>query len=202
MHFNHKLMNTILKLIFFLSLSIMAQTPVSIVLQKNSKLSISGTTNAVGFKLYQEGEKFFNKNINCLATKKQNKIVLSSNNLNISVKNFNSVNKMALQDFLELIKAEKYPNLTIEVHSLELFDKTNKEADYIGTADVTIGIAGATKNYCVPIVIDKKGEFFETKIQKRLSILDFGLKPRKYMFGIIILNEWIDIDFNLICSLN
>ena len=76
-----------------------AQITFFVDIQKNSSITINGTTNLLSFKLTQRGDKLAKRNFSINATQIQNKIVLSQNEHSISVNDFNSKNKLALRDF-------------------------------------------------------------------------------------------------------
>lgn len=182
-------------------LALFSQTNVSINLQRNSSITINGTTNLLPFSLTQSGEKLTNRNFTISALQSQNKIILSENEHSIEVRKFNSSNKMALRDFLKLVKSDTYPYIQIQLNYIE-----NQQAsisdDYLkGNASVSITITGIKKQYIIPISSNKSGDFFTFKGKKRLNIKDFGLIPPIEMLGLLRVNEWIDIDFNLICKI-
>jgi hypothetical protein len=189
-------------LIFFIvSTSILAQPLVNVSLQKNSSLTITGTTNIVSFKIFQNGDKLSNKKMSFTTTQNQNKIALSDNKLSVIVKDFTSNNKMALRDFLKLLKSETYPTLLVQINYLDLDSSTDKSESNAGNAVVSITITGVKRHYMIPISFDSDGDTYFIKGKKKLSIRDFGLTPVSQMMGLIKVSEWIDIDFNMICKI-
>lgn len=184
--------------LFFCVTVVYSQTSVSATLQKNSSLTISGTTNVVGFKLYQNGDKLANKKVNFSISEKQDKFLLSDNKLLIAARSFTSTNKMALRDFLTLIRADKYPNLSIEVNSFDVREVSENENHYNSNVKLSIGIAGRQKEYTIPVNVKKDGSLYVANGKKKLTIRDFGLEPTSYMMGMIVLEEWINVEFNLL----
>jgi hypothetical protein len=91
---------------FIISLSMTAQTLVSAEIQKNSSLTINGSTNIIPFKIYQNGDKLSRSKLSVVTTQNQNKTLVSQNQLSVVVKNFDSNNAMALKDFLKLLKSD------------------------------------------------------------------------------------------------
>ena len=187
-------------LIFDLSSS--AQTLVSAELLKNSSLTISGSTNVVPFKLFQNGDKLSRSKLTVATTQSQNKITLSQNQLSVVVKNFSSNNPMALRDFLKLLKSDIYPTLQVQLNYLDLQPVSEKEESYNGNALVSITITGVTRHYSIPIYLKSNGVLYTVNGIKKLSIRDFGLTPQTKMFGMIKVSEWIDIDFHMICKIS
>ncbi len=192
----------IFQFLIFLTISNNAQIPVSVDLQNNSTITINGSSNILSFKLTQTGIKLLKKNFVILATQNQNKIILSQNTHPIMVSSFTSNNKMALRDFLKLVRSDIYPSFQVQLNTIETLPKTANN-DYLkGMANVNITITGITKQYFIPITSERKGEMFTFYGSKKLNIRDFGLTPPVEMMGIIRVNEWIDIDFNIICKIS
>lgn len=193
---------TLLVLSFIISLSATAQTLVSAEIQKNSSLTINGSTNIVPFKIYQNGEKLSRSKLSVVTTKNQNKIFVSQNQLSVVVKNFVSNNAMALKDFLKLLKSDAYPILQVQLNYLDIQPLSDKGKIYNGEAIVNITITGKTRHYTIPITFVSSGDVYTVNGNKKLSIRDFGLTPESKMMGLIKVSEWIDIDFHIICKIS
>lgn len=194
-------------LILIASQSLSSQTIVSFDLQKNSSLTIYGSTNLLSFKLLINGEKLPRQNFTITATQNRNRTILSENLLSIDVKDFTSDNKMALRDFLKLIKSDIYPNLQVQLNSLEIlpdqkisknFQIAQSAESAYGIATVSITITGVTKQYSVPITFDREGNLYSVDGNKKISIRDFGLIPPVQIMGLIKVSEWIEVHFHII----
>lgn len=188
-------------LCFIASLGLYAQAKVSVFLQNNSSITINGTSNVASFKLTQSGEKLANKSFLITVSQFQNKLNLNQNQYSIAVRNFDSNNKMALRDFLKLVKSDEYPEIKIQLNYIE--SQTNSITnDYAkGQASVNITITGVTKRYSIPISSSKSGDLYNLTGKMKLSIKDFGLVPPVEMLGLIKVNKLIEIDFNLFCKI-
>lgn len=193
---------TLLVLSFIISLPATAQTLVSAEIQKNSSLTINGSTNIVPFKIYQNGDKLSRSKLSVVTTQNQNKIYVSQNQLSVVVKNFVSNNTMALKDFLKLLKSDIYPVLQVQLNYLDLQPLSDKGKAYNGEALVNITITGKTRHYSIPITFVSNGDVYTVNGNKKLSIRDFGLTPETKMMGLIKVSEWIDIDFHIICKIS
>jgi hypothetical protein len=193
---------SLLVLSFIISLSATAQTLVSAEIQKNSSLTINGSTNLVSFKIYQNGDKLSRSKLSVVTTQNQNKIFISQNQLSVVVKNFVSNNALALKDFLKLVKADNYPTLQVQLNYLDLQPIYEKGKTYNGEALVNITITGKTRHYSIPITFNSNGDVYTVNGNKKLSIRDFGLTPESKMMGMIKVSEWIDIDFHIICKIS
>lgn len=196
-----KRLNSLLVLCFIIFQSAKGQSLLIAEIQKNSSLTISGSTNVVPFKLYQNGDKLSKNKLTVATTFVQNKIFLSQNQLSVVVKNFASPNFMALKDFLSLIKSDKYPTLQIQINYLDIDSNSESGTAFKGNALVSITITGITRNYSIPISSKNNGEIYCVDGNKRLSIRDFGLTPKSRMMGLIKVSEWINIDFYMICKI-
>lgn len=196
-----KRVNSLLVLCFIIFQSVKGQPPLTAEVQKNSSLTISGSTNVVPFKLYQNGDKLSKTKLTVTPTFAQNKIFLSQNQLSVVVKNFSSPNFMALKDFLSLIKSDKYPTLQVQINYLDIDTNSENGDSFKGNALVSITITGITRNYSIPISSKNNGEIYCVDGNKRLSIRDFGLTPKSRMMGLIKVSEWINIDFHMICKI-
>lgn len=191
----------LLMLVFVKSFS---QTAVSFAIQKSSFLTIHGTSNLLSFDLLLKGEHIPGNLFSLTTTRNQNRINISQNNLSIEVKNFTSGNKMALRDFLKLIKSDIYPKMHVQLNSLELQPDNEKtefsDIDVSANSYGSITIAGVKRQYCIPLTWCRDGDTYYADGNLRLSIRDFGLEPPVTLMGIIKVSEWIDIRFHLICK--
>lgn len=191
----------LLALSFIISLSAKAQTAVSAEIQKNSSLTIKGSTNIVPFKIYQNGDKLSRSKFSVITTQNQNKIFISQNQLSVIVKNFDSNNAMALKDFLKLLKSDTYPTLQVQLNYLDLHPISEKGKSYNGQALVNITITGITKQYSIPITFVSNGNVYTVNGSRKLNIRDFELTPESKMMGMIKVSDWINIDFHIICKI-
>ncbi len=174
-----------------------AQQKISCSFLNNSRLCISGTSNIVPYRLTQDFTGFLEKNLTFTATRVDNRIFLSTDKLSIPVKNFNSDNPLILPDFRKLMMCEQYPHLNINLLFIET-DKENLNAGKTsGNIHVNITIAGQTRQMKIPVLATNNTGIMNISGQRKLNIRDFGLQPPVDPFGIIKVNEWIKIDFNI-----
>ena len=166
-----------IQLILFTSLSVFAQSTFSVELQKNSSLTINGTTNLLPFTLSHSGDKLLKRNFIVTATQNQHKIVLDQNQHSIFVKSFDSNNKMALRDFFKLVKADNYPSFNIQLNYFEIQSKDINVNCAKAYASVNITIAGKTNQYSIPIISNQSGDFYILDGTEKINIRDFGLVP-------------------------
>ena len=128
-----------------------AQNTFSVDLQKNSSITIHGTTNLLSFKLIQTGEKLTKRNFVISVSDSHNKIVLSQNEHSILVKDFTSENKMALRDFgldppvemMGLIRVSEWINIDFNI--ICRISDYNPSGDY-STPNVPVSSHGRMSN--------------------------------------------------------
>lgn len=192
---------TALVFYFIIAMPTIAQSLVSAEIQKNSSLTIKGSTNLVSFKIFQNGDKLCRNKLSLVTTQNQNKIAVSQNQLSVVVKHFDSNNALALKDFLKLLKSDNYPTLQVQLNYLEVQPMSEKGKTYSGEALVNITITGKTRYYSIPITFSSNSDLYTVNGNKKLSIRDFGLSPENKMMGLIKVSEWIHIDFHIICKI-
>ncbi len=155
----------------------------------NSKLTITGDTNISKFSCA------FNSQMipptRKVKVKEENSELHFENAiLKLDNTGFDCGSKGINKDFHALIKTEEYPEISLELKKLCI----NTPTDAI--ADLIISIAGKTKAYKLPVkIVD--GKIPQYKGNLSLNINDFNLKPPKKIFGLIVVKEDIDINFNL-----
>jgi hypothetical protein len=111
--------------------------------------------------------------------------------LKLDNQGFDCGNKAINKDFQSLIKSSQYPEIQLELR--ELLFKTPHQA----IALLRISIAGKQKEYRVPVNI-KQNPVVQYAGKLNLDINDFELTPPKKIFGLIVVKENIEINFNLI----
>ena len=192
----------LIQLLVLIFNTVSAQDSIGVDIQKNSTITINGTTNLLSFKLIQRGDKLLKRNFLITATQSQNKILLSQNEHTIIVKDFNSDNKMALRDFLKLVKADIYPTFNVKLNYFEVDPEDNSKEITKALVSVDLTITGKTRQYYIAVKSNHEGDVYNLRGNKKIDIRDFGLVPPIEMFGLIRVNEWINIDFDIKCKIN
>lgn len=154
-----------------------------------SKLTISGDTNINEFEC-EFNTAHLDENTNLRYKVNKSNIIFENAILNLNNKGFDCGNRGINKDFRELIKSDRYPEITLCLKEIDLKDPK------LALAKVTICIAGIEKKYQVPVEISKdKIPHFKGKIH--LNIRDFKLEPPKKALGLIVVKEEIEVKFNL-----
>lgn len=125
-----------------------------------------------------------------------NSCSLIQTELQIPVRELLFSNRHMRNDFLQLIRANKYPIIKI-FYTPKIFKRQlNKQQQKI--IPITIQITGVQKTYQVPVLfIGNNKAYTEMKGEVRLRLSDFHLKPKKYILGLIRIQETLRIKFIL-----
>lgn len=185
-------------LCFIISQSTAAQNWASADIQQSSFLTIKGSTNLLKFELHQNDKKLSTAKLKVGTTTVHNKTYLTNNQLSVMVKNFTSNNFIALREFFKMLKSDSYPTLQVQINFAEPLLISEKGQNYSGNAIINITITGITKQYSIPITLKSNGNLFILEGNKKLNINDFGMYPKPKMMGLVIISEWIDIDFHIV----
>jgi len=195
-------MKNVLFICFLLfSVSVFSQYRAIVELKKNSSLSISVETNMLNFCLVQKGDKLLSTPVTISANVQKNKLFVDHNKLDIDVKGFKSDNLIAQGEFYKLMMVDRFPRMNIE---LVRFESGTENVDNLsnGNALLNITIANVTRKYEFPVLIDKDKDLMRIVGKKKISITDFGLTaPKTLLFGMVKINELIEINMNFLCKL-
>lgn len=114
-----------------------------------------------------------------------NGAVLSLNN-----RGFDCGSKGINRDFHDLLRTEQHPVIRLELNKIDLSSPNE------GLAHVIITIAGKHRTYSVPVKI-KTEEIAEFKGKLVVNIKHYDLEPPKKLFGMIVVKDNIEIEFDL-----
>lgn len=155
----------------------------------DSELTITGDTNISKF-LCGFDTKSLERSKEISFTQHNNTLKFQNAILTLNNQGFDCGNKAINKDFHALLRTKEYPSIALEITELTIQNDTQ------ALAKVLITIAGKHKNYTLPVhIVDSPVDCFTGTLQ--LNINDFGLKPPKKMFGLIVVKEDIEINFNL-----
>lgn len=107
------------------------------------------------------------------------------------------------EDMFDLLIAKKHPEIILDFvdFSAPEWKKAGKYFTSTAHAKFNITLAGKTVPYFVHLDLVKVSEKnIILKGQKKLSMADFKIKPKTYLFGLVKIKELIEIDFELILT--
>jgi hypothetical protein len=152
-----------------------------------SEVSIKGKSNINSFECKYDSD-FIENDLQISIVRNNNKILLEGAKIAIKSTGFDCAHKMITRDFKTILKAEEYPHIVINVKEVN----TIKENI---TAKLNVKIAGIEKEYLVPVIFNSNTN--NVKGQLKLNIKDFKLKSSKKLLGMVVVNDNVDINFNL-----
>ncbi len=186
-------------LLFFLGLSIVAQAQQWAVQQieilPGSSLSITGDTNITDFSCgYDMGLLDPSYRVNYL----ESEGVIHFRNTVLKLRNsgFDCGSRGINKDFHALLQSDQYPVIDLKLLRVEVQDGQRARAT------VAIRIAGLVREYQIPVQLfpeqqKEQEQNLQIAGQLQLNISDYDLKPPKKLFGIIVVKDDIQINFNL-----
>ena len=155
----------------------------------SSKLSISGDTNINEF-LCTYNSEFLPERISIGYSHGPSEIEFKNAVLLLKDTGFDCGSKGINRDFYDLMKAEKFPTIRLDLQKIKM------DCAVTGVAFLKIAIAGKDKFYQVPIKINTS-DVLRFQGTLSLNISDFDLEPPHKMFGLIVVKDDININFNI-----
>ncbi|MCL6216742.1 YceI family protein [Zunongwangia pacifica] len=180
----------ILSIFLFISTALFSQKleQKTLLISKESQLKINGDTNINSFNCVFNPQELPEKLI-ARFERKQQTLIFKNTSLKLRAKAFDCGSRPINRDFKDLIKAEKYPYIFLDLKELKL------TAPNSALVTLNIEIAGIEKPYKVLVKIDDSKSNYTGIIN--LNINDFKLEPPKKVFGLIKVKEEIQIEFDL-----
>ena len=118
--------------------------------------------------------------------------------IEIPVRDFEPGNPFMYKDFLTLLKADQYPNISISIPAGQ-FNPENRAADTSATL-VHITIAGITRSYLLKCSVQRCADGFLIAGSEPVKLSDFQLKTVERLGGLIRLRDEIDVSFGFIVN--
>ena len=164
-------------------------------IRQGSSLSITGDTNITDFSCgYDLSLLDPYYEVNYL----EKEGVLSFRNTILKLRNigFDCGSRGINKDFHALLQSDQYPVIGLELLTVEIQDQNT------ALAKVAIRIAGQVREYLIPVQLfpelaQHNEQSLQIAGQLELNISDYGLQPPKKLFGIIVVKDDIQINFNL-----
>lgn len=164
-----------------------------VVISPESQLFIEGKTNVNQFSCNFDIDQI-DKPIP-VKFKPHNDILIFDNaNLVLSNHCFDCGHKGINNDFRALLKTDQYPKITLTL--LEIEQPWNSEAEL--EAKIKLNIAGKTNTYHINLKHTSGNTETFVNGKLKLNIKDFNIEPPKKMLGLVVVNEMIEINFQLV----
>lgn len=112
------------------------------------------------------------------------------------VEGFNCNHQAMTTDFRETLNAESYPFLQLSVEKVFI----NPDFPEVPTvqAEVTFTISGVSVRKSIVFTqINLEGNLLSFRGEKKIMMTEFGLLPPKALFGLIQVNDALEVEFDL-----
>lgn len=160
-------------------------------IEGNSELGIAGSTNVNEFNCNLIFG-IINSKVNTLYQKDSNKIKFQVANLSLANECFDCGSRMMNNDFLEMLKTERYPNIALDLKEIIINPKNPNE----NIALLNISLAGRSKLYSIWLNVNQSDKINASGCLK-LNLSDFNLVPPKKMLGLVVVDDAIEINLDL-----
>jgi hypothetical protein len=173
-----------------------------IVFSEKSEFVIHGQTSFNDFTCTYQGDIEDSDTILFLTKRDGNKYDYQNAVIDISVDKFDCANRIITRDFQELLQADTYPSIAIELNSLTIYEKPLKaDQTGLGHFDISMTIAGVTNAKRVILLSGQNSnEEFNLAGILDLNIREFDLEPPTKLGGLIKVKEELSIELKLILS--
>jgi hypothetical protein len=176
----------IIAILIFLSFGF-SKNQSKVKITNKSEVTIKGKSNVNSFECKYNSE-FIENDLHVSISRNNSKILLEGAKLDIKSTGFDCAHKMITKDFKSILKAEEYPHIVLNVKEINAIKENI-------TAKINVKIAGIEKEYMVPVVYNENNG--NVKGQLKLNIKDFKLKSPKKLLGMVVVNDNVEISFNL-----
>ena len=186
------LFSCILALCFFSGTS--QQNPVQLRLSQlqSSTLSLTGSTNVTCFECTFDPAYF--KPVQHIRYEQQGDLVLLKDaGLELDLFGFDCGGKAINKDFREMLKADDFPFIGLNFTQI-----LESEKGYEAT--VVISLAGRQQTYIVPVCYNRK-QLRHARGSLKIKISDYQLQTPRKLFGLISVQDLINIQFDISAAL-
>ena len=157
-----------------------------------TKMVIHGQTNVNSFRCkmdcYQQLDTlgYYMDDDQCM-------VFFKENLMKIPVINFDCGSKMINTDFYDVLKKDHFPYVNIQFIALERWTGNTQVG---GTVYITL--AGVTKPFIIQYQINSTSKVLMLKGKQKICFSDFNLRPPEKMFGMIKVQDNLEVEFDLV----
>lgn len=162
----------------------------SVVLSSESSLYVKGTTNVSNFSCVFNVNKFRNP-IQVTYRMEGGKMAFHKTVLILDNDCFDCGGKAINSDFQKILKSDKHPQIKLYLKEISQIENSINVH-----ALVNIEIAGISKGYKIPVKVKNKESLYISG-NLALSLADYKLESPKKLFGLISVDDTIEIAFEL-----
>jgi hypothetical protein len=118
--------------------------------------------------------------------------------ISIPIKEFEAGNTMMYKDFLDLMKENEYPWISVSFSRKQLGSALREKSE--PCPEVRITIAGISKTYVIDCMVEKCSGNYYLKGNEIIKLSDFKLKPPARLLGLVKVKNEIDVTFGFIIT--
>ena len=176
--------------LYVYSATVFSQQTVSLI-PASSTMTIQGTSS-----LHDWEEKVDKFDVN-LSLRLKDKDITSIDKANFICKtaSISSESSMMTNKTLEALKADKFPDITFKLVSVDKL--TSQGGIFSGTASGDISLAGVTKRITISFTGSNVNNRITLKGSKTVSLKEYNIKPPTAMLGTLKTGDQVTISFNL-----
>lgn len=153
---------------------------------ENSFVKVHGSTNVNEFRCTYSAELPIEE-LEITYQQKGENFIIKHEALFLKVINFTCPNSQMTEDFHDLLDYEQYPYIIFQVQKIINHN----------TAEIIIEMAGEQKTYLVDIQNNFQDNLLACTTTMQICITDFGLKAPEKFFGMVKVNENIEVEFKI-----
>lgn len=164
-------------------------TEVKSLIREGSKLSINGTSNVNDFECIYD-EEFEADTLKHIVQVEEAIVVLGGDELKLEIDSFDCGRRGINRDFRNTLKSKIYPNIQIELIKVIAQNGIPIEAEVLTT------LAGVSNEYQIELKnISIRNSVSQVEGTLELTMSDFNISPPKALFGLIKVNDKLEINF-------
>ncbi|GAA4852092.1 YceI family protein [Algivirga pacifica] len=161
--------------------------------QEGCYLYLNGATNVNKFSCAYSIDPLVDKTKVISENQKQGYLFFHQALLKVEVKRLDCERSLMTKEMRDLLQAEKYPYLMIELQDL-IFDRASTDIQsFSGKMNTMMIIAGQNKEVILPVNIVALAEGYMVKGSTVVDITEFGLEPPVKMLGTVKVKKEIEI---------
>jgi len=168
-------------------------------IQNQSQLLIHGKANIINFTCLLKNA--FDGTPFKLKGKKEKQIIhLKEGKITIPIKNLDCGTRGMNKEMGKILQSKEHPNIVLDFieYSIGDWKKSGRFLASSALSKIQITLAGESITYPIHlnlVEIDKKNYLMTGS--KKLKMSDFNIKTKNYLFGLVKVNDLIEIDFEL-----
>jgi len=167
-------------------------------IEKESSLSIRGTTNINSFECFSK-QTFKEQSVRLQVDGASRKVIFKNAQLLLRVDGLDCDNSKMNEDLYDALDSEDFPFIVIELHEADLKEGLSADGWSRISVRASLTIAGKTRR----VYIDAKGQQKEADrfrfiAEHWIRMTDYGVDPPTALLGLIKVRDDIAIDFDVV----